>query len=121
GSRGGVGASSKARSARPCGSPPTRLAAGPFPPRFAPGDKAPGDKGAELCPPRSGGRSLPPELAEAGGRGQSVGDGFARPCGPPPTRLAAGPFPPRFAPGYKAPGYKAPGVKAPGVKAPRVI
>src|SRR5690606_18819731 len=40
----------------------------------------------ELCPPRSGGRSLPPELAEAGGRGPAVGNGFTRPSGPPPTR-----------------------------------
>src|SRR5690606_30761568 len=63
-----------------------------------------GGKGqrVRLCPPRSGGRSLPPELAEAGGKGQSVGDGFARPFGPPPTPLRGGPFPPRFAPGDKA-------------------
>src|SRR5690606_22295514 len=37
---------------------PTTTGGSPFPPRFI------------LCPPRSGGRSLPPELAEAGGRGQ---------------------------------------------------
>src|SRR5690606_19276600 len=36
-----------------------------------------------LSPNEVGGRSLPPELAEAGGRGQEVRDGFARPCGPP--------------------------------------
>src|SRR5690606_1114890 len=64
--------------------PPTALRGGPFPPRFAPGDK-----GVGLCPPRSGGRFLPPELAEAGGRGQVC---------------EAGPFPPRFAPGDKGVG-----------------
>src|SRR5690606_40150462 len=50
---------------------------------------------------RSGGTFLPPGLAAAGGRGQVVGHGFARPCGLPPTPLRGGPFPPRFAPGDK--------------------
>src|SRR5690606_14590209 len=66
-----------------------------FPPRFI------------LCPPRSGGRFLPPEFAEAGGRGQQSEMGLPLP----PTPLRGGPFPPRFAPGDKAPGDKAPGDK----------
>src|SRR5690606_23485029 len=96
--------------------PPTPLRGGPFPPRFAPGDKAPGDKApgdkgvGRLCPPRSGGRFLPPELAEAGGRGQQSEMGLPLP----PTPLRGGPFPPRFAPGDKAPGDKAPGDKGVG-------